>query len=301
MTSSMSTLGAKTSCGLNSTAGRRMRLSASTSCTASGYTSAGHTSAMSRGSASAPSTPRSSSMRATEHTKGPTKPVWRLARHRRCAATAADIGAFPGGKIAASSKSRSKQSATHSRPGLLDTARPGLCINAIVAGLAGFAKPQRTECIDHDRQLIEKLGTQGRFDRRGLRPVAVAAGMDGDGALADARPLTCLVVAVDVKHHLVTVDIGVVIGHGDRQWMIVDFTRHEIADHEIISLKHLMYRRRLVDAAGDRFEIGDVERVRIQAPVPAHHVEGMARHHVHRAGQTGGSVSAMFNEHLDIG
>ncbi len=43
------------------------------------------------------------------------------------------------------------------------------------------------------------------------------------------------------------------------------------------ALERLVHRRRLVHPAGDRLEVGDVERIRIQAAVPAHDIERVPR------------------------
>jgi hypothetical protein len=123
------------------------------------------------------------------------------------------------------------------------------------------------------------------LDRAGLRAVRVPAGVQRDRALADARALAGLVVAVDVEHDLVGVDVGVVVGHRDRQRVVVDLARHEVADHEVGALEDLVHRRRLVHPAGDRLEVGDVERVRVEAAVPADDVERVLGYDVHGAGQ----------------
>src|SRR6185437_3478293 len=107
------------------------------------------------------------------------------------------------------------------------------------------------------------------------RAVRVATGMQRDRSGADPAALARLVVAAAVEHDLVGVDVGVVVGHWYRQRVVVDLARHEITDHEPGAGENLVYRRRLMDAPGDRLEVGDIERVGVQAPVPAHHVEGM--------------------------
>ena len=105
----------------------------------------------------------------------------------------------------------------------------------------------------------------------------VAARVQRDRAEADPRALARLVVAADVEHHLVAVDVGVVVGHRDRQLVVVDLARQEVADHEVVALEDLVHRRRLVDLAGDRHEVLDVERVGVEAAVPADHVERVGR------------------------
>src|SRR5215211_5297718 len=57
--------------------------------------------------------------------------------------------------------------------------------------------------------------------------------------------------------------------------MIVEQARHEGAYNEIVPFEGLVYRRRLVDAPGDRFEIFDVEDPRIEIAIPPNNVKGM--------------------------
>ena len=66
-----------------------------------------------------------------------------------------------------------------------------------------------------------------------LRAVRVAAGVQRHRALPDARALARLVVAAAVEHHLVGVDVRVVVRHRDRQRVVVDLARHEVADDEV--------------------------------------------------------------------
>ena len=123
--------------------------------------------------------------------------------------------------------------------------------------------------------------------------------MDADRAHADAGPLAGLVVAGDVEHDLVAVDVGVVVGHRDRERVVVDLARHEVAHHEVVALEDLVHRRRLVHPAGDRLVVGDVERVRVEAAVPADHVERVPRHDVDGAGEPARPGAAVLDEDLD--
>ena len=150
--------------------------------------------------------------------------------------------------------------------------------------------------IDYDKAEVD-AGT----DRARLRAVGVAAGVQRDRPEADARALARLVVAADVEHHLVAVDVGVVVGHRDRLLVVVDLARAEVADHEVGALEDLVHRRRLVHLAGDRHEVLDVERVGVEAAVPADDVE-----RVRGVGQPGAddarrAVAAVLDEHLDVG
>ena len=136
--------------------------------------------------------------------------------------------------------------------------------------------------------------------RARLGTVRVTARVHRDRALADPGPLARLVVAVDVEHDLVAVDVGVVVGHRDRQRVVVDLARDEVADDEVPALEHLVHRWRLVDAPRDRLEVGDVEDVGVEAPVPAHDVERVERQRMHRADDASGSRPAVLDEHLGL-
>src|SRR3954449_5015329 len=151
--------------------------------------------------------------------------------------------------------------------------RPGVA--TVVHRRPGLTEGERPEGVDHDGELVEELGAEGALHRSRLRAVAVPAGVQRDRALPDARALAGLVVPVDVEHDLVGVDVGVVVGHRYRERVVVDLPGHEVADDEVLRLEDLVHRRRLMDAAGDRLEVGDVERVGVEAAVPAHDVEGV--------------------------
>ena len=58
-----------------------------------------------------------------------------------------------------------------------------------------------------------------------------------------------------------------------RERVEVELARAERADHEVLALERLVRGRRLVDAAGDRLEVVDRERPRIEVAVPADDVE----------------------------
>jgi hypothetical protein len=92
----------------------------------------------------------------------------------------------------------------------------------------------------------------------------------------------------------------VVVRDRDRQRVVVDLARDEVADDEVVALEDLVHRRRLVHLAGDRHVVVDVERVRIQTAVPADDVERVMRAHVDRAGEPGRAGAAMLQKDLDI-
>ena len=119
--------------------------------------------------------------------------------------------------------------------------------------------------------------------------------------LADAAALAGLVVAGDVEHDLVAVHVRVVVRHRHGQRVVVDLARHEVADHEVPALEDLVHRRRLVDPAGDRLVVLDVERVRVHAAVPADHVERVGGVHDDAAHDPVRAVAAVLGVHLDVG
>ncbi len=76
--------------------------------------------------------------------------------------------------------------------------------------------------------------------------------------------------------------------------VVVEQPRHERADDEVGALEGLVHRRWLVDAPGDRLEVVDGEGVRVQAAVPADHVERVVE--VGVAGQSG----AVADQHVHL-
>jgi hypothetical protein len=139
---------------------------------------------------------------------------------------------------------------------------------------------QRPEGVDHDSRLVGggaplRQAADGRLDSAGLRAVREARRMQGDRSDTHSGALASGVIPADVKHHLVGVHVVVVVRNRHRAVVEVERPRAERADHEVRALEGLVYRRRRMGPLHDRFEVGDVERVRVQAAVPADHVEGM--------------------------
>ena len=81
--------------------------------------------------------------------------------------------------------------------------------------------------------------------------------------------------------------------------MVVDLAGQEVADHEVPPLEDLVHRRRLVDLARDRHVVLDVERVGVEAAVPAHHVEGVGG--IGQPGADDARTGAVLDQHLDVG
>src|SRR5262249_14364133 len=104
-----------------------------------------------------------------------------------------------------------------------------------------------------------------------LRPVRKPGGMERDGA--DRDPLARAEVAGDVIDHLLRLEIRVVVRDGDRLRVEVQLAWTEGADHEVLPLEGLVRGGRLVDPPGDRLEVVDRERPRVEEAVPADDVE----------------------------
>ena len=236
-----------------------------------------------------PGVARSSSSRPAGHDERPDQRPRRCRGVARCAGTAPAIGGVAG-REQRRVVERARRRARSSSP----TVPAADQHQAYLPSSRARCRPRRGRS---GRKVSTMTASSSKYsaprdalDRAGLRAVAVPAGVQGDRALADAGALAGLVVAVDVEHDLVGVDVGVVVGHRDRQRVVVDLARHEVADHEVVALEDLVHRRRLVDAAGDRLEVGDVEGVGVEAAVPADDVERVLRDDVDRAGQAAGPV-----------
>src|SRR5262245_17306684 len=99
--------------------------------------------------------------------------------------------------------------------------------------------------------------------------------MEGDRAEFDAGAFARHEVTADVENHFVRVDIGMVVRSRDRQWVVIELAWDERTDDEVRAGEGLVHGRGLMDPAGDRLEVGDIEGVRIKAAVPADHIKGM--------------------------
>src|SRR5579864_4890522 len=138
---------------------------------------------------------------------------------------------------------------------------------------------QRTEGVDHDRQLVGLARpVQGGLECSGLRTVREAADVMRERALAD--PASRCVVSLDVVQHLIGIEVAVVVRQVDRLWVPVELARYERADHEVLRLERLMNGRRHVKATGARFEVVDVEGHRVDRSVPTDHVPRRVIEHV---------------------
>lgn len=80
-------------------------------------------------------------------------------------------------------------------------------------------------------------------------------------------------VAVHIVQYFIAVYVAVVVGCGNGLRVVIVEARHEGADDEIAPVESLVYRWRLVYAAGDRLELMDGEGVGIDVAVPADDIE----------------------------
>src|SRR5205823_14675592 len=116
---------------------------------------------------------------------------------------------------------------------------------------------ERAEGVYHDGQLFGLFLADGGFGGSGVGAVGYAVGVEGEGG--DVYAFATHEVAVDVVEDLFAVYVGVVVGGGYGQRVVVVLAGHEGADDEVLGLEGLVRGRGLVDAAGDRLEVFDVE------------------------------------------
>src|SRR6478672_4774547 len=97
---------------------------------------------------------------------------------------------------------------------------------------------------------------------------------------ADLDALSRAEVSGDVIDHLLRLKIRVVVRNRHCERVEVELARAEGADHEVRARERLVRGRRLMDASGDRLEVVDRERPRIEIAVPADDVERVIVEHV---------------------
>src|SRR6267378_1351489 len=136
---------------------------------------------------------------------------------------------------------------------------------------------ERTEAVHHYGQLVRVFGTDARLRASRMRTVRDPVRVVRDAAEFDS--LAAHEFTRRIIEHFVGIHVAVIVRsrHGFR--MEVVWTRTERADDESVSLKSLMYRRRLMNAADDRLKIVDVERPRIEVSIPADDIERMMIEH----------------------
>ena len=82
---------------------------------------------------------------------------------------------------------------------------------------------------------------------------------------------------------------------------VIHLARNEIADDEVLALERLVGRRWLMHPAGERFEIRDVEGVRVLSSRHAGPTTSTRVLGIHIAGASESPRAAVFDEHLGVG
>src|SRR5262245_58029272 len=184
--------------------------------------------------------------------------------------------AAPRPKRTRRSPSRQANGATGSSAGDDSFARgralaPGERVGRVVQVPRQRREPQRTERVAHHGELLGAAGAEGALDEPRRRPGRPPRRMERDGLQLDPLPRSEL--TGDVVDHLLGLQVRVMVWqrHGHR--VVVQLAGAERADDEAGALEGLVHRRGLVDAPGDRLEVVDVERVRVDVAVPADDVE----------------------------
>src|SRR5438477_1081294 len=124
--------------------------------------------------------------------------------------------------------------------------------------------------IEHNRKLLGPLGVLTRHDRARMRSVRNSARMQRDRGRLDSA--TRPEITAHIKQNFVGFDVIVDPRNFYRFGMGIEKTRRERADNVSANLKRLMDRGRLMNRAGDRFEILGVKRERINVSIPADNI-----------------------------
>src|SRR5687768_13370174 len=119
---------------------------------------------------------------------------------------------------------------------------------------------QRPECIDHYCELIGPRFADRAFVSSRVRTMRDAVGVNSERRRFNSAPRH--EIPFYVVDDFVRVDVRMVIGRGDGEWVIVEQPWNERTEHESWTVKGLMHGRWLVDAARYRLEVFDVERKR---------------------------------------
>src|SRR3989442_6282314 len=80
-------------------------------------------------------------------------------------------------------------------------------------------------------------------------------------------------VSAHIVQNLVTVDVAVIVGDRDGLGMIIQLPRHKGEYVESRSFERLMNWWRLMDSAGQGFEVVHIKDPRIKVTVPTDHIE----------------------------
>src|SRR5699024_2093694 len=128
--------------------------------------------------------------------------------------------------------------------------------------------------------------------------MSISSRVHRDRSLGDSRAFARPVISAAVKHDLIGIDVGVIVGDRYRVRGISDLARHEIAHDEIESFEDAGCRWRLMDPSCGRSAIVNTEREGIRAAGTTDYVERMAGIQEPRADDAGGV--SVLDEHLDI-
>src|SRR5262245_4318786 len=129
------------------------------------------------------------------------------------------------------------------------------------------------ESIYHYRQLFRFFGANTLFHRTGVWAVRNTTGMQCDHTTRYI--LTAHEIAIHIIQHFITVDVAVVVRRRYCLRMVIEQTRTERTHHIVITLKGLVYGRRLVYTAGNRLKIVNAESKRITITVPPYNIKRM--------------------------
>src|SRR5258708_4998292 len=135
---------------------------------------------------------------------------------------------------------------------------PGTVIVAILDCQGRLRYTQRMKGVEHHRHLPRLLLMQRFLRLTWMGPVREAVRMQRQRPVLDA--LAAHELAAGVINRFVGHHIGMVVRHGDRLRIEIEWPRAERADHEIVALEGLVHWRRQVKSAHTRLEVFDVDR-----------------------------------------
>ena len=146
--------------------------------------------------------------------------------------------------------------------------------------------------VEHHRQLFCSRSVLARHDRAGMRPMRDPARMEGDRTAFN--PPARSEISPDIKQDFIGFDVVVHPRDFHGLGMCIQKPGGEGTDNVTTNLKCLMNRWRLMDGAGDRFEILGVEGKGLQITVTADGTEGMV------CQGYAGKARAIFDQNFDI-
>src|SRR5687767_7566038 len=138
--------------------------------------------------------------------------------------------------------------------------RPTERITRVLHGNGMRRESQRTKRVDHHCEFVGPGLADRAFVGSRVRAMRDAVGVNSDRRRFNSAPRH--EIAFYVVNDFVGVDVRMVVGRGDGEWVIVEQPWNEGTEHESWTVKGLMHGRWLVDAARYRLEVFDVERKR---------------------------------------